>query len=98
MFCKKVVLRNFENSHENICARDSFFNEVAGLSPAILFKKVSLAQVFSCEFCEISKNTFLREHLRWLLLLFDRTLDMDYELSGRKNVCLFGNVIALHII
>ena len=28
----------------------------------------SLAQVFSCEFCEISKNTFLTEHLCWPLL------------------------------
>ena len=27
-------------------------------------KKESLAQVFSCEFCEISKNTFFTEHLR----------------------------------
>ena len=26
--------------------------------PATLFKKENLAQVFSCEFCEISKNTF----------------------------------------
>ena len=28
-----------------------------------------MAQVFSCEFCEISKNTFFTEHLWWLLLL-----------------------------
>ena len=27
-------------------------------------KKETLAQVFSCEFCEISKNTFFIEHLR----------------------------------
>ena len=27
-------------------------------------KKESLAQVLSCEFCEISKNTFSTEHLR----------------------------------
>ena len=27
-------------------------------------KKETLAQVFFCEFCEISKNTFLTEHLR----------------------------------
>ena len=27
-------------------------------------KKETLAQVFSCEFCEISKNTFFAEHLR----------------------------------
>ena len=25
-------------------------------------KKEALAQVFSCEFCQISKNTFLKEH------------------------------------
>ena len=28
-----------------------------------LIKKEILAQVFSCEFCEISKNTFFTEHL-----------------------------------
>ena len=32
-------------------------------------KKETLAQVFSCEFCEISKKTFFTEHLWWLLLL-----------------------------
>ena len=32
-------------------------------------KKETLAQVFSCEFCEIAKNAFLTEHLRWLLLI-----------------------------
>ena len=31
--------------------------KVAGW-PATLLKKETLAQVFSCEFCEISKNTF----------------------------------------
>ena len=27
-------------------------------------KKETRAQVFSCEFCEISENTFFAEHLR----------------------------------
>ena len=27
------------------------------------YKKETLVQVFSCEFCEIFKNTFLKEHL-----------------------------------
>ena len=27
-------------------------------------KKETLAQAFSCEFCEISKNIFFTEHLR----------------------------------
>ena len=31
--------------------------------PATLLKKESLAQMFSCEFCEISKNTIFTEHL-----------------------------------
>ena len=31
-------------------------------------KKETLAQVFSCGFCENSKNTFFIEHLWWLLL------------------------------
>ena len=33
-------------------------------APATLLKKEALAQVFSCEFCEISKNIFFTEHLR----------------------------------
>ena len=35
-----------------------------------VLKKETLAQVFSCEFCEISKNTVFIEHLWWLLLYF----------------------------
>ena len=31
--------------------------------PATLLKKRSLARVFSCEFSEISKNTFFTEHV-----------------------------------
>ena len=33
-------------------------------------KKETLALVFSCEFREISNNTFFNGHLRWLLLTF----------------------------
>ena len=50
---KKVFLEISQNSQENTCARVSF-----------LIKLQTLAQVFSCEFCEISKNTFFTEHLR----------------------------------
>ena len=39
----------------------SFFNKVADCN---FTKKESLAQVFSCGFCEISKNIFFTEHLR----------------------------------
>ena len=47
VFCKKGVLRNFTKfTGKHLCK--SFF----------FIKKETLAQVFSCEFCEISKNTF----------------------------------------
>ena len=53
-----MFLEISQNSQENTRARVSF----AGLKPATLLKK-TLAQVFSCEFYEISKNTFFTEHL-----------------------------------
>ena len=55
VFCKKGVLRNFAKSTGKCLCQTLFFNKVAGLSPATLFKK-RLAH--SCEFCEISKNPF----------------------------------------
>ena len=54
--CKKSFPRNFAKfTGKHLC--QSFF-----------FNKESLAQVFSCGFCEISKNTFLTEYVWWLLL------------------------------
>ena len=32
--------------------------QIIGLGPATLLRKKTLAQVFSCEFCETYKNTF----------------------------------------
>ena len=51
VFYKKCVLRNSQNSQENTCARGSFLIKLQAWS-ATLLKKESLAQVFSCEFCE----------------------------------------------
>ena len=57
VFCKKGVLKNFTKFTGKHLCQSLFFNKVAGLRPATLLKK-TLAQVFSCDFCEISKNTF----------------------------------------
>ena len=46
---KKLFLEISQNSQKNTCARASF-----------LIK--TLAQVFSCEFCEIFKNKFSTQH------------------------------------
>ena len=49
---KKGVLRNFTKFTGKHLCQSLFFNKVAG------------PQVFSCEFCETSQNTFFTEH-RW---------------------------------
>ena len=51
-FFKDGVMRNFWNL---------FFDKVK-LYRSVTSLKTSLVQVFSCEFCEICKNTFFAEH------------------------------------
>ena len=46
MFCKEDVLKSFAN----FTGKHLYQN--------LLFNKKTLAQVFSCDFCKISKNTF----------------------------------------
>ena len=41
-------------------------------------KKEIQAQMFFCEFCEISKNTFFIEHLQWLLLKTNKEKFLRY--------------------
>ena len=53
------MLFYIETSHLICSANDWFLYEMA----CNFIKKESLAQVFSCEFCEISKNTFFAEQL-----------------------------------
>ena len=59
VLCKKGVLRNSAKFTRKHLCQSLFFNKVADLSLQ-LYKKETLAQVFSCEFCEISKNTFFQ--------------------------------------
>ena len=59
VLCKEAVLRNFAKFTEKHLCQRLFFNKVAGQRPKAydFIKKEFLAQVFSREFCEISKNT-----------------------------------------
>ena len=63
---KKNVLTNFEKFTGKHLRRSVSFNKVA-CSAFNFIKKETLAQVFSCEFWEILKNTFFTEHLRMFL-------------------------------
>ena len=64
MLCEKGALRNFTKFTGKHLCQSLFFNKEA----CNFIKKETLAQVFCCEFCEISRNTFFIEHLCWLLL------------------------------
>ena len=55
---EKGVLRNFAKHTGKHLFQSLFFKKVAG-GDCNFIKKETLVQVFSCEFCEISKNTFL---------------------------------------
>ena len=59
---RKGVLRNFAKFTGKHLCQSLFFNEVASAACNFI-KKETLAQVFSCEFCEISKNNVFTEHL-----------------------------------
>ena len=54
---KKAFLEISQNSQEKTCTRVSFLIELQS-SACNFIKKVTLAEVFPCEFCEISKNIF----------------------------------------
>ena len=57
-------------------------------------KKETLSQVLFCEFCEMLKNTFFIEHLRWLLepvwdlpIIYDGTL-VQKQLLAERLYCV----------
>ena len=56
---KKDVIENFAKYTGKHLCQSLFFNKVANF-----IKKETLAQVFSCEFGEIFKNTFFTEQLK----------------------------------
>ena len=60
---RKGVLRNFAKFTGKHLCQSLFLNKVAG-SGCSFIKKETLSHMFSCEFCEISLNTFFTEHIR----------------------------------
>ena len=77
---RKDVLEISQDSQENTCARASFLIKLQA-SGSNFIKKETLAQVFSCEFCEIFKNAFFIEHLRVTATVFCLFLGRVYGLT-----------------
>ena len=76
---KKVFLKISQNSRENTFATVSFLIKLQACN---FIKKETLAQVFSHEFCKISRIPFLKEHLCWLLLYLMFLLSWCIQIQG----------------
>ena len=53
VFCKKDVLRNFTKFTGKHLRQSLFFNKICGPKTCNFITKETLAQLFSCQFCEI---------------------------------------------
>ena len=88
---KKGVLRNFAKfTGKHLCQ-------------SLFIKKETLAQMFSCQFRNISKNTFYYKQLRWLLLCLTdfadgysqetNTCSKSSNINSRKNRGICSKII-----
>ena len=74
---KNVLLEISQNSQENTCTTVTFLNKVANFSKF---------QVFSCEFCEISKNMIFTEHLLAATSDITESGWLLKQLSGKQSL------------
>ena len=82
MLLKKHVLRDFTKFTGKHLCQSLFFN------------KETLAQVFACEFCEISKNTFFTEHL-WMsasIVLNDGIRSLVWSFQWNNVFCSLPSI------
>ena len=85
MFCKKDVLRNFAKftgKHQQNSLQNSQ-EKVTSL------KKETLAQMFFCKFCKISKAFFFIEQLRWLFLSKATSINVTMSIFFPKELLLY---------
>ena len=73
VFCKKGDLRNFVKCTEKHLCQSLFFNKVADLNPAILFKKRDWHKCFTVNFTKFLRTPFLQNTSGLLLLKFVKT-------------------------
>ena len=82
---KKAMMTYIILLHVFVSLRETSYSS-SQLQDCNFIKKEILAHVFSCEFCEISKNSFFTEHLWWLLLMLITIIRF-----GRYRILLASN-------
>ena len=68
-FCKNLCSCKFLKNYRKTSVPETLFKKRLWLQACNFIKKETLVQVFSCEFCEISKNTFYIQNTSERLLL-----------------------------
>ena len=82
LFCKKGVLRNFAKFTGKHLCQNLFFSKVADQACNFIKKEI-LAQVFSFEFCKISKNTY--SYRTPLLVASECSRSLEFEKETDQN-------------
>ena len=94
-----MFLKVSQNFTGKLLCQSLFLNKVSGLRPTTLLKKrllhYALTQVLSCKFCEISKNTFFMEHLRWLPLVQIQTWHVVHDSRSLWQVMNVSNLLKM---
>ena len=85
---KKGVLRNFTKFTGKHLCRTLFFKPKA----CNFIKKETPAQMFSCEFCEIFRNTFFTEHLWKTASIFLISFDVSFKVIDSKKLLQFSRL------
>ena len=85
---RKDVLINFAKFTGNTCPRIFFFIKLQAKACNVL-KKETLEHVFSCEFCEISKNTLSYR----TLLMAASEITVKYEKRVKSFSILYGATV-----
>ena len=96
VFCKKRRSKKFRKTHRKTPVPKSFLIKLQVFSCVFLFQ----ARVLSCEFCEISKNTFFTKHL-WATASALSTKNLNMYLKHSRKMLLvftsFRNILMTEI-
>ena len=87
---EKVFSENSQNLHESTCARVSFLIKLRSPEACKFIKKETLAQVFSCKFCEIPKI--------WEHLFLQNTSGGCFYTVNQLNVRYITGSLALKVL
>ena len=77
----------YRSSHRRRSIKEGVLRNFAKISPKAcnFIKKETLAQVFSCAFCKISKNTFSTKHVQ--------TTGSGFISLTKYSDKLYGNIV-----